>query len=70
MGFFETFSGNNLHLYPRGVAIWGFFDALAGRVFDAVGDKDWVKPAFKQIRVPILLEADWKAGTCRIVESE
>jgi hypothetical protein len=70
MGFFETFSGNNLHLYPRGVAIWGFFDALAGRVYDAVGDKDWVKPAFKQIRVPILLEADWKAGTTRIVESE
>lgn len=60
MGFFETFNGNNLHLYPRGVAVWGFFDALAGRVFDAVWNKETLTPAFPQIRVPILLDADWK----------
>lgn len=29
--FFETFNGNNLHHYPRGVAAWGVFDAVAGR---------------------------------------
>lgn len=23
--FFETFGGNNLHFYPRGVALWGIF---------------------------------------------
>lgn len=26
--FFETFGGNNLHFYPRGVAIWGIFGCL------------------------------------------
>ena len=69
MGFFETFNGNNLHLYPRGVAVWGFFDALAGRVMDAVRNVETVKPAFPQVRVPILSDADWKTGTCRVVES-
>jgi hypothetical protein len=69
MGFFETFNGNNLHLYPRGVAVWGFFDALAGRVFDAAGGVDRVRPVFPGTRVPILLDADWKAGTCRTVEN-
>lgn len=26
--FHETFGGNNLHYYPRGVAIWGIFGCL------------------------------------------
>jgi hypothetical protein len=34
--FFETFNGNNLAFYPRGVAIFGFYDALSGRVVDRV----------------------------------
>jgi hypothetical protein len=68
MGFFETFNGNNLHLYPRGVAVWGFFDALAGRVYDAVRNVETFTPAFPQVRVPILLDADWKNGTCRTAE--
>jgi hypothetical protein len=69
VGFFETFNGNNLHLYPRGVAVWGFFDALAGRVYDAVAGIETFKPPFPETRVPILLDADWKAGTCRMVDS-
>lgn len=58
--FFETFSGNNLALYPRGVAIWGFFDALMGRVVDRVAGTKEVSPVFPDIRVPFLLEVDWK----------
>ncbi len=69
VGFFETFNGNNLHLYPRGVAVWGFFDALAGRIFDAVRNEESFHPAFPQVRVPILLDADWKHGTCRMAQS-
>ena len=34
--FFETFGGNNLCFYPRGIAIWGLYDARAGRVIDQV----------------------------------
>lgn len=69
MGFFETFNGNNLHLYPRGVAVWGFFDALAGQVFDAAGGVDRARPVFPGTRVPILLDADWKTGACRLIEN-
>jgi len=62
--FFETFSGNNLCFYPRGVAIWGFFDALAGRVINAVRGLDSESPAFPMVRVPRLYDADWKSGAC------
>ncbi len=34
--FFETFGGNNLCFYPRGIAVWGLYDARAGRVIDRV----------------------------------
>jgi hypothetical protein len=34
--FFETFGGNNLRFYPRGVAVWGWFDAQARRAIDRV----------------------------------
>lgn len=67
--FFETFGGNNLCFYPRGVAIWGFFDALAGLVIDKVAGVDATHPAFPQIRVPRLLDADWIAGTCRVIDT-
>ncbi len=68
-GFFETFSGNNLHLYPRGVAVWGFFEALAGRAFDAVTGRETTSPPFPSVRVPLLLNADWENGTAQTVES-
>jgi len=57
--FFETFGGNNLCFYPRGVAIWGLFDAVGGRVVDAVDGVDRRRPAFPQARVPDLWTADW-----------
>lgn len=61
--FFETFNGNNLCFYPRGVAVWGYFDALAGLVIDAVKKIDRSRPAFSGISVPRLFDADWKKGS-------
>lgn len=57
--FFETFGGNNLCFYPRGIAIWGLFDALAGRVIDKVAGVDRSAPAWPDVRVPRLFDADW-----------
>jgi xylan 1,4-beta-xylosidase len=57
--FFETFGGNNLCFYPRGVAIWGLFDALSGLVIDKVAGIDRVRPETKNFSVPRLLNADW-----------
>jgi xylan 1,4-beta-xylosidase len=68
--FFETFNGNNLCFYPRGLAIWGFFDALAGQVIDKVAGVDRSRPAFAQVRVPRLFDADWKNGTCRTISRD
>jgi xylan 1,4-beta-xylosidase len=61
--FFETFYGNNLHFYPRGVAIFGYFDALAGFGFDAVEGKKSFAPVRASVRVPLLLFANWDKGT-------
>lgn len=58
--FFETFGGNNLCFYPRGVAIWGLFDALAGRVVDRVTGVERTTPAFADICVPDMLHASWE----------
>jgi hypothetical protein len=67
--FFETFCGNNLCFYPRGIACWGYYDALAGLVIDRVSGRDEAKPPFAQVRVPRLIDADWSAGTCAMIES-
>jgi xylan 1,4-beta-xylosidase len=67
--FFETFCGNNLCFYPRGIACWGYFDALGGLVIDRVLGRDETAPAFPQTRVPRLIDADWKAGTWEMIES-
>jgi xylan 1,4-beta-xylosidase len=57
--FFETFGGNNLHFYPRGVAVWGFFDALAGRVVDRVAGVERCRPGAIAPGLPNLLAAQW-----------
>jgi hypothetical protein len=67
--FFETFGGNNLHFYPRGVAVWGFFDALAGLVIDRVSGIDEAMPRIPFVKVPRLIDADWTTGTARLMES-
>lgn len=60
--FFETFKGNNLNWYPRGIAVWGYFDALGGLVVDKVTGRDETLHPFPQVRVPRLIDADWDNG--------
>ncbi len=67
--FFETFGGNNLHFYPRGIAVWGFFDALAGLSIDRVSGHDQTHPRHSFLRVPRLIDADWANGAARIMET-
>lgn len=67
--FFETFGGNNLCFYPRGVAIWGFFDALAGRVVDRAAGREKATLPFAQILVPLLDTADWTRGVCDVIDN-
>jgi hypothetical protein len=68
--FHETFSGNNLRFYPRGVAIWGYFDALAGQVINRVKGMDRAEPALPGVRVPRLFDADWRSGTAAMVNRD
>lgn len=65
--FFETFNGNNLMTYPRGVAVFGFFDALAGARIDRRAGKFEIDPLSADIRVPLLLYADWQKGAVPVV---
>ena len=62
-GFFETFYGNNLHWYPRGVAVFGYLDAAVGFSYDAVLTTKKIKPVRASLTVPLLLFADWEKGT-------
>jgi hypothetical protein len=66
--FHETFCGNNLRFYPRGVAVWGYFDALAGQTINRAKGIDRAVPALPNVRVPRLFDADWRAGTAKIAE--
>lgn len=45
--FFETFSGNNLSFYPRGLVIYGIYDARARRIVDRVTGKFSEQPSVK-----------------------
>ena len=67
--FFETFNGNNLCFYPRGIAVWGYFDALVGLVIDRTRNIMISNPTFPQLTVPRLYDANWAAGTCEIMRS-
>lgn len=68
--FFETFCGNNLCFYPRGLAIWGFYDGLAGLVIDAVTGTDRATPRIAKVPVPRLFDADWATGHAQLIESQ
>ena len=66
--FFETFGGNNLMQYPRGVAVFGFFEALGGVRLDRVAGTLRLAPMSEQLRLPVLPLADWQAGTVPLIE--
>ena len=67
--FFETFNGNRLMTYPRGLVVFGYFDALAGLTIDAVDNKMTCRPLNDQVQVPVLLLADWKKGASPTVSN-
>lgn len=65
--FFETFGGNNLSWYPRGLVVWGYPEALADVVIDRVaGVRRW-RASLHGEPVPLLAEADWAAGTVPLI---
>jgi len=61
--FFETFYGNNLCFYPRGIAIFGILEAAVGFTLDMSRRKMKFSPLRPGIYVPVLILADWKKGT-------
>jgi hypothetical protein len=67
--FFETFYGNCLNFYPRGVAVYGFLDAALGFAYDAVEGKKSFSPVRASLEVPLLIFADWDKGTVPVVST-
>jgi hypothetical protein len=67
--FFETFYGNNLNLYPRGLAIFGYMDGISGFVYDKVKNLKRFSPVRANIDVPLYLFADWEKGKVLKVKS-
>ena len=59
MLFFETFAGNNLCFYPRGVAVWGYFEALEGLSIDWVEERLHVAHPLPNVSVPRLFDSVW-----------
>jgi hypothetical protein len=68
--FFETFYGNNLHFYPRGIAIYGYLEASIGFRYDAIAGIQAFAPIRGDLSVPILCFADWELGTAPIVTTQ
>lgn len=70
MGFHETFYGNTLCFYPRGVASFGYFDAMVGFSYSPVLGQRSFMPIRSNIKVPLLIFADWKKGTVPTVSTK
>jgi len=66
--FFETFHGNNLNYYPRGVAIFGLCDSLGRVVIDGQKKTVDVDPLPAGVGLPVLLLADWKKGGAPLIQ--
>ncbi len=67
IGFHETFYGNTLCFYPRGIACFGYLDAVVGFKFSPILKQRYFAPIRSNVKVPLLLFADWKLGTVPIV---
>jgi hypothetical protein len=57
--FFETFGGNNLNFYPRGVAFWGVFDAVNGLEIDVTRKIRRAHPRLPRLQAPRLDLVKW-----------
>ncbi len=68
--FFETFYGNNLHFYPRGIAVFGYFDGILGYSFDKVSQTEQINPIRASLTVPLLRTAQWDQGKVATVATE
>jgi len=60
--FFETFGGNRLCFYPRGVAVWGLFEAVSGVVVDRLAGRHEAHSAWPMLQVPRLWDAAWETA--------
>jgi hypothetical protein len=58
--FTDTYGGNFLHYYPRGLTSLGMLAALGGVRFDRVTGKLDVQPARLPLRLPLVQVADWQ----------
>lgn len=67
--FFETFYGNNLCFYPRGVAVWGYLEAAAGLRYNRLTGLCEANALRQTTRVPLLALADWKMRTVPYFEA-
>jgi xylan 1,4-beta-xylosidase len=61
--FIETAYGNQLSFYPRGVAVWGLFDAVSGFREDRTTGLRSFAPLRANLTVPMLTLADWPSGS-------
>jgi hypothetical protein len=60
--FVDTYGGNHLRYYPRGITSLGLLYALAGVRLDRVAGRLQVRPVRAPLRVPLLSLADWTTG--------
>ncbi len=67
--FLDTFYGNSLMFYPRGLAVFGYYDAALRLRLDKTQGRRDMAPLRAGMRMPLLAEADWQAGRAPIVAS-
>ncbi len=67
MLFYETVFGNQLCFYPRGVTLWGIFDAVTGLRYDKVTGQKTFTPLRSNLRVPLLTLADWSVWSVPVL---
>ncbi len=60
--FVDTYGGNHLRYYPRGITSLGLLYALAGVRLDQVAGRIQFKPVHVPLRVPLPTLADWSTG--------
>ena len=68
--FLDTFYGNSLMFYPRGLAVFGYYDAALGFYQDATEDRRGLSPLRPGMQMPLLSDADWKTGRVPVVETD
>ncbi len=67
--FLDTFYGNSLMFYPRGLAVFGYYDAALGFYEDVVEKRRGLSPLRAGMQMPLLADANWRTGRVPIVET-